>query len=344
MTNVIGWDIGGANLKAARVERGQITAALTIPCNPHYGLSHLESAIAEAARRLGSAERHGLTMTAELSDAFESRARGVGVIAAVFKRLIQPLDLGFYAGEEGFVSYEDVGARAPAVASANWRASADFLASRCANAVLVDMGSTTTDLVPIENGKVTAKGGGDAERLANGELVYTGLLRGDPLACVALAPINGRWTSLLRESFADMADVHRILGNLPSKGDAGPTADGRARTIEASMTRLARLAGRDLPDAAPARWRDFADFLARQQRRLIEDQLFLLRSRGAVAEDAAIVGAGVGRALLRELARAEGRAWRDFSEFLTAAPNAREAAADCAPAAAIALLLAARGA
>jgi probable H4MPT-linked C1 transfer pathway protein len=342
MRSSIGWDIGGANLKAARAEDGRIVAALQLPCNPHYGIGRLEQAIETAKDRLGPADRHAVTMTAELSDAFETREAGVAAVAAIFLRLARAPDALFYAGEAGLVPYAAVREEAQAIASANWRASAELVARRLDAALLVDMGSTTTDLTPIMGGRVSALGGGDAERLAHGELVYTGLLRGDPLAGVETAPLGGRWTPLLRETFATMADVHRVLGDLPEEADDAPTADGRGRTIEASIARLARLAGRDAAEAPMARWRAFAAFLARAQRRRIEDQISLLRSRGAIGEDAEIVGAGLGRALVARLARDEGRAYRDIAELLDAAPEAARAAADCAPASALALLAADR--
>jgi probable H4MPT-linked C1 transfer pathway protein len=342
MPSAIGWDIGGAHLKAARAEGGRIVATLQLPCNPHYGLARLEQAIAAAAARLGPAERHGVTMTAELSDAFETRAAGVAAIAAIFAREAKARGALFYAGESGFAPLSAVREAAPAIASANWRATAELVARRLPDALLIDMGSTTTDLVPVSNGRVAALGGGDAARLADGELVYTGLSRGDPLAGVAMAPLAGRWTPLLRENFATMADVHRVLGILPENGDDEPSADGRPKTVEAAMARLARLAGRDAAEASPAQWRAFAAFLARAQMRQIEDQIALLRSRDAILEAAPIVGAGVGRALIARLAEAEGRPYRDIAELIDAAPAVAPAAADCAPAAAVALLVPAR--
>lgn len=339
MTSVIGWDIGGAHLKAARAERGKLVAATQILCTPHHGLAHLERAIREAADQLGAADRHGVTMTAELSDAFENRARGVVSIAAMFAREIGPGDIAFYAGARGFVSRAEVAEAASAIASANWRASAELVARHCADALFIDMGSTTTDIVPIRGGAIVALSDNDAGRLANGELVYAGLVRGRPQTGLALVPFDGCWTPLVDESFAAMADVHRILGDLPEGADLMPTADGRAKTAEASRARLARLVGRDAADASDDAWRDLAAFLARAQMRLVEDGVALLRSRGALTPDAPIVGAGVGRGVIAQLAREEGRAYHDFDEFLDALPQAKRAASDCAPAAAIALIL-----
>lgn len=342
MTAVIGWDIGGAHVKAARAEDGQLTAVVQIACAPHEGLTSLEQAIREARARLGTAERHRVTMTAELSDAFENRLHGVVTVATIAAREIGADDILFYAGVRGFVARAEAVDAVMAIASANWRVSAELAAQRCAEALFVDMGSTTTDLIPIRQGCVAAVGENDAERLACGELAYAGFSRGAPQAYASRAPIDGQWTPLVNEAFASMADVRRTLGDLPEGvcgADLSPTADGRPKTLAASRARLARLTGRDASDLSDAQWRAFADFLSRAQLRVIEDQIALLVSRGAFAPEASFIGAGVGRRLIARLAQAQGRAFIDFAELISAAPSLAKKAADCAPAAALALLL-----
>ena len=79
-----------------------------------------------------------------------------------------------------------------------------------------------------------------------GELVYTGLVRSFVMAIAERAPFAGRWSPLINENFATMADVHRILGTLPEGADQMATADGRAKTVAASRARLARMVGRDV--------------------------------------------------------------------------------------------------
>lgn len=339
MSSVIGWDIGGAHVKAARAENGRLLAVTQRACAPHAGLATLERAIRETLAALGPAARHRITMTAELSDAFEDRARGVISVAAIAAREIGAADVVFYAGADGFVERAALQRLAAAVASANWRASAELVAPRCGDALFIDIGSTTTDLVPIRAGRVCAQGATDAERLACGELAYAGFSRGAPQAYVARAPIDGRWTPLVNEAFASMADVRRALGDLPEGecgADLSPTADGRPKTVAASRARLARLLGRDYLDDAQAH--ALADHLARAQMRAIEDQIALLVSRAAVAPAAPYVGAGVGRVVAARLARAQARDYIDFADFIPAPDALRAAAADCAPAAALALL------
>ncbi|QGM46879.1 hydantoinase/oxoprolinase family protein [Methylocystis heyeri] len=338
MSSVVGWDIGGANLKAARAEDGVIVAVTQRPCAPHLGLAHLEEAIRAAAQTIGAAPRHAVTMTAELSDAFENRARGVASIAAIFSHELSGAEIRFYAGAKGFVAKAQLAEAAAAVASANWRASAELVARHCEKALFIDMGSTTTDIIPIRDQAISALGDSDATRLQHGELAYAGLLRGAPATGVAQAPFAGRWTALVDESFATIADVHRILGNIPPGLDTVATVDGRPKSVEASRARLARLVGLDLADASPAQWDALARFFATVQMRRIEDQIVLLASRATFVEGAPVVGAGIGRRLVAGWAERTGRAYRSFDEFVPATPEAKAAAGDCAPACAVALL------
>ena len=102
--------------------------------------------------------------------------------------------------------------------------------------------------------------------------------------------------------------------------------------------RLARMLGADLADGSPADWRRLAGWLAGMLLRRVEDALALQLSRGLVAEEAPLVGAGCGRFLLGRLTA--GRPYRDFGDLIDCAAAAREWASTCAPAVAVAVLLA----
>src|SRR5262249_42745745 len=147
-----------------------------------------------------------------------------------------------------FVGAPEARAHAAEIASANWHVCARLVAQRCGNALFVDMGSTTTDVIPVAGRKLIGRGYTDAQRLAAGELVYTGPVRGFRMATASRAPLAGAWTTLVNENFATMADVHRILGSLPDGADQMMTTDGRDKTIAASRARLARMVGADAAD------------------------------------------------------------------------------------------------
>lgn len=342
MQHIIGWDVGGAHLKAARAENGIITRAAQIACPLWLGTNELDRAFAEAAAVMGEAPLHAITMTGELCDAFATRAEGVADLAARMARLLSPARVLFYAGRSGFARESEAAGLAMEIGSANWHASAALAGTRAGESLFIDLGSTTADLIPIAGGQPKNIGFTDAERLIQGELVYTGLARSFLMAGPRLVPFAGRWTPLMNEWFASMADVHRILGQLPDGADLMETADGRDKTKAASCARLARMIGRDAREADEAAWERLASVFAEAQLREIMDAAALVFSRGLLDSSAPVIGAGIGRCVIRDLAARLNRPFLDFGDLIDAAPDTRSKACDCAPASSVALLAAAQ--
>jgi len=336
--NVIGWDVGGVHLKAARAENGQIVKVVQLASPLRGGTERLTQAFGEAKTLVGGADHHVVTMTGELADTFVSRAEGVARLAALAADELSDAPVLFYAGPAGLVPPPDAHKHAIEIASANWHVCARLVAQKCNDGLFVDMGSTTTDVIPLIHGQVVARGYTDAQRLAAGELVYTGLVRGFVMATADRAPVAGAWTTLVNENFATMADVHRILGSLPDGVDLMPTADGRNKTAAGSRARLARMVGADSADLDDAAMRALARWFAEAQLRAIVDAAMLVLSTASLPADAPIVGAGIGTAAVAEVARRLHRPYVAFDGLIDAAPEAAAAAAHCAPAAALALL------
>ncbi|MEO8716370.1 MAG: hydantoinase/oxoprolinase family protein [Acetobacteraceae bacterium] len=335
MRSVIGWDIGGAHVKAARVEGGRVVRVVQRPCPLWPGVERLSQVVGEIRDEMASADSHAATMTGELADIFPSRETGVIAITAVLSRTLAPLLL--YGGPHGFLKPEAAAAQIASIASANWHASAALIARHVHDALFVDIGSTTTDIIPIIAATPAARGYTDAQRLACGELIYTGLTRSFLMALASRAPIDGAWTSLACEHFATTADIHRILGTLAEEADQMPTADGRAKTLAASRARLARMVGRDATDATEREWHGLAGWFAEAQLRQIHDGALLVLSRAALSKTAPVIGAGVGRHLAAQLAGRLGRAYVAFANLLDQGSSC-EWLDDCAPAVAVALL------
>jgi (4-(4-[2-(gamma-L-glutamylamino)ethyl]phenoxymethyl)furan-2-yl)methanamine synthase len=333
LPSTIGWDIGGAHLKAARVENGRVVAAVQAATPLWQGLDSLHAAFDDLARQLGQADTHGVTMTGELCDAFASRREGVLALAAIAADHLGALRV--YAGRAGFIPVSAVAGHIADIASANWRASAEAAALHAPDALFIDIGSTTTDIIPIVAGVVAAIGADDTGRLAAGELVYTGLTRSFVMAMASRAPFAGQWTPLMNEYFAAAADVRRVLGDLAEDADLMASADGREKTAAASRARLARMIGREAEDASDAAWQALAAWFAEAQIRDISDAAHLRLSRGDVSRAAPVIAAGIGEAVAREVARRLGRAAVSFADLIGAGPEASH----CAPAAAIAILL-----
>jgi len=338
MQSIIGWDIGGAHLKAARVEAGQIVNVVQIASPLWQGIEELNCAFAEAKRLLGPADLNAATMTAELADAFSSRSEGVARVAQIAVAELKPQRLVFYAGPAGMVAPEAIAAYSQIVASANWHASATLAARHFADCLFADMGSTTCDIIPIRGGKLAAQGYGDAERMAHGELVYAGVVRSFLMAGLSLVPFRGRWVPLMNEWFANMSDVYRILGELPEGADIMQTADQRDKSVAASEARLARQIGLDAQETEPWELARLARHFAEAQLRMVTDGAHLVLSKGKFAADAPLIGAGVGRFVLKRLAQRLDLPYVDFSDLVEAVPEIRHKAADCAPACAVALL------
>ncbi len=332
---LIGLDIGGAHLKAALFdEAGTLRDLDQRPCPLWQGLDRLEEALAPLLARWGHPRRAVATMTGELADLFDDRADGVRRIAGAVRAALPSTRLEVFAGPRGLVPADAAADLADAVASANWYATA-LVAAMPGDGLLIDIGSTTTDIVPLAGGGPRHRGYTDAERLESGELVYTGLVRTPVMAVARTVPVAGRWRTLMAELFATMADVHRLTGTLPEGADQHPTADGRDPGIPSSARRLLRMVGEDLtPDTLPMAQR-LAHHLAERQLRHIEDALDQVLSNAPVADDAPLVGAGVGRVLVRRLAGRRGLPYRDFEAHLPLAPELRERVGWFAPAASV---------
>jgi probable H4MPT-linked C1 transfer pathway protein len=338
MSAVIGWDIGGAHLKAVRAENGRIVAATQIPSPLRLGIASVSRAFTQAKAALGPADRHAVTMTGELADTFRSRRDGVDALVTSAMTELDGAPVTLYAGRVGFIRPEQAARHAEDIASANWHASAAYVAQHHGTALFADMGSTTTDLVPTLNGLVVACGYSDAERLGAGELAYTGLVRSSLMSVARHAPVCGQLTPLINEHFATMADVHRILHKLPEGADQMTTADGRDKSVAASRARLARMVGRDAEDD-DAGWLDeLARWFAEQQIRIVMDAAMLVLSRHSLPHETPVVGAGIGTAVLEEVTRRLGRPYVSFEALLDVSADARQWASHCAPAAALALL------
>lgn len=341
---LIGWDIGGAHLKVAAVDaHARLTRVRVIPCMLWLGLEQLDRAVASALAGMPAGRLHALTMTGELADLFRDRAQGVRSILARFTRQVPAQCVRVYAGAAGFLTPQRAAHDSAAVASANWAASAELVASRYRDALFVDIGSTTTDIVPIRAGRLAARAVTDAQRLACEELVYSGVVRTPVMALAQRIAFGGRRIPVMAEHFATAADIYRLTGELPRGADRLPSADQQGKSVRASARRLARMIGRDFEAGALAQWRRCAGDLAQVQLAQLRAACERAGAKVARTADAPMVGAGTGRFLVRKLARQLGMRYRDFATLIDAAPGVRAAASDCAPAAAVALLVLQRG-
>lgn len=304
--SVIGWDVGGAHLKAAWLDGGRVRDSAQWPCPLWHGLGELERALEAAGRRFPGLQRHAhaVTMTGEMVDCFASRAEGVARIAGLLAMALP--GLRFYAGDAGWCKADEAPARWREIASANWRATASHVAQALAGreGLLVDIGSTTADLVAFRAGRVASASRGDADRLASGELVYQGVVRTPLCALGPTVPWRGKQVNVMNEFFATTADVYRLTGELDDAHDQHPAADGGAKHAAGTQARLARMIGLDAGDADAAEWRAFAQAWRARQVALLRDEAARVARAQRLGDGAVVVGAGCGAFLVPEIAPA----------------------------------------
>jgi probable H4MPT-linked C1 transfer pathway protein len=332
MTTIAGYDIGGAHLKVARLEDGCIAAVRQIACPLWQGLDRLDAALAEAAPVAGAARVHALTMTAELTEIFESRE--AGVVAVLDRFAAQTTgEIRVFMGLWGFSDLASARGDPLSVASTNFLATARLIARLQPQSLLIDMGSTTTDIIACDR----PQGLTDAERLHTGELVYTGLTRTPVPSVASRAPLAGQWQGLAADAFATMADVRRILNILADDVDVHQTADGRGKSVAESLARFARGFGRDADIRHLATWQASAAYVRERQLRAIDDGARQVLSRPGLDVRSAVT-AGIGAEEAQMIAERLQLPAVDFGALIGAPAEHRLWATRCAPAVSVALL------
>jgi probable H4MPT-linked C1 transfer pathway protein len=243
---VLGWDIGGVNTKVARLSPtadGPVlrSASLAYPIkdDPPGLADTLKRAASSVGWEMG--DRHAVTMTAELSQAFHTKREGVEFILDALEATFPGCELHVYTVEGSFVSTTEARKAPLLVSAANWAATASLVARSIPTCVLMDIGSTSTDLIPVVSGEVVAEGRTDPERLLTGELVYTGALRTPAEAIASHVPLWSGDAGVAADGFALIGDAHLWLGRLEPEDYTCRAPDGQVPSRDSAAERLARV-------------------------------------------------------------------------------------------------------
>lgn len=329
-----GWDIGGAHLKVSRCDQhGKLVNTLELPCPLWQGIDGLAETLQQALTLLDNhQDLHFLTLTGESADCFNDRQQGVVNILNQVSEYLPAENCRIFSQSQQWLSLANAQRNWQQVASMNWLATAYWLATHQSDALLIDIGSTTSDLICIRGGRPQLQAFDDEGRLRTGELRYTGVIRTPLMALAQQITFAGQQQAVANELFATTADIWRLLGQLPVD-IADHSADGESWQLSRCRQRLARMVGSDANKHPDDLWQQLAAWYAEQQvEQLIDSGERVIKMHELPCE-APIIGAGIGRFLARQLAERFNRSYLDID-----AVGLGNKAAVAAPASALALL------
>jgi probable H4MPT-linked C1 transfer pathway protein len=331
--SIVGWDIGGVNTKVAYLD-GRALVVRSRPYELQRAPDRLGSLLRELLVECGAPQnaRHAVTMTAELSQMFRTKREGVAFVLDAVEHAFPLAPVYVYTVDGAFISPQEARIDPLRVAAANWAATAAAVGRYFPDAILIDIGTTTTDIIPVEHGEPVPVARTDPGRLASGELVYTGVVRTPVEAIASHVTIDGQQTSVAAEGFALSGDVHVWRGALSPEDYSVTAPDGRPATREFAGERLARsvCADREMLNAGSIS--EIADAFANAQVDRIVEALRRVAARHP-AIDTAVV-AGLGAFVAMDAASALGLATQSLASAVG------HDAARSAPCAAVASLLA----
>ena len=280
--SILGLDIGGANIKAADDSGRAMSRAFPIWKTPERLSAELVSLLGDFPQT----EHIAVTMTAELADCFDTKSDGVHFILTSIESSCRAIDsikagvsVAVWTTSGCFLSIDDARLQPMLVAAANWNALATWCGRLVPDgaALLIDIGTTTTDIIPMVDGKIEAIGRTDPERLRTGELSYSGVRRTPVYGLANAVPVettcaaisaksfSPQYSPLAAELFATTLDIYLLLGDIAPNPADRDTANGMPATVNAAHQRLARMLCCDREDVSLENAVSIARFLAEVQ-------------------------------------------------------------------------------
>lgn len=333
MSTVLGLDIGGANLKAATPDGRAASVPFALWKHPEK----LPAALGDLVARFPDAGQFAVTMTGELCDCFETKREGVNAIVTAALNVSRSWPVRFWNTAGKFLNSEEARADWLGVAAANWHALATFVGgyNPRGTTLLLDIGSTTTDIIPILDGQPWTRGKTDPERLREGELLYTGVRR-TPLCALLPAGVHAA------ELFATTLDAYLLTGELAEDEADTDTADSRPATRHFAHGRMSRMLCGDPEMTARSETERLAGLVRERQIEVLSgpicngvarvSQLLFTESHGS--QRIAVVS-GSGEFLARQVLESLSRY---FNDIISLTDRLGGSVATCAPAYAVAKL------
>ncbi len=319
VVNCLGLDIGGANLKAADCSG----LARSVPFPLWQAPEQLPFELQRLLVDFPEVDTFAVTMTGELADCFATKAEGVERILAGVETVAGSRPIRVWSTDGCFVSDKEACRNPLLVAAANWHAVATWWGQtrQIAAGVLIDIGSTTTDVIPVRGEKPATQGLTDVTRLQAGELLYTGAVRTPLCAIVREVPFRGAMTPVAAEWFSTSLDLGLLLGEIDEDPHCRETANQRPATREAAWDRVARQICCDRSECPFEEAVAIARSVRDQQLRQIRESLekVLARHGKGVLQEILISGSGrfLARQVLSMLPELQSAAVVDLGELLS---------------------------
>ena len=305
MVKILGLDIGGANTKATFLyaKEKKIVELRTSIEYLHIwknkkNLPLLLEKLKKKFTNLSKLDGVAVTITAEVSDAYFTKKEGIIEILDCLIQVFKNTPIFVLDINARLLTIEDARKNPLEVASANWVATGWMVSQIIRNCIIIDVGSTTTSIIPIFRGKIFAKGKNDLEKLQVGELIYSGSLRTNVAAIVNQIPVFGKMTRVSSELFAQSADIHLLLGNIGQAEYSVETCDGRGYSEKECMARLARVVCADIDLINEEEILKIAKFIYLKQIDQISNGLQQVKNRFKNRFEKKVVVTGLGRNFL----------------------------------------------
>ncbi len=341
MPLAVGMDIGGVNIKATLVETAgdQLIRHRVFyhPLEIWRDPQSIRGIFQQIAREWGEGLPLAVTMTAELSDAFRTKREGVHFILDCVQQAFPASPVRILDVNGHLIGLREARVSPLRVAAANWVATAALAGRFYPYSLLVDVGSTTTDIIPIIDRHPASLGKTDLDRLQAGELVYTGVLRSNINTIACRIPVKGQLASTAAECFAISADVHLLLDHISPDEYTCPAPDGRSKTKEGAAVRLARVVCADPEILSLDHVTQIARYIYEKQLQRISEGILQVLSRTACDPKPVLVAAGLGAFMAAACGQRLGLEVRQLARHCS------QEAAVAAPSFALAYLLASEG-
>jgi len=331
----VGLDIGGAHVKAVGIDQyKKINFIFYEKCPLWKDFVLLEKTLYKLLKYLDSRKAtFGITITAELSDCFVNRTNGAKLIYKLCKKL--GIKFYFFSSKnknfEKKINFSDI-------CSMNWLATGEYIKDKINEAVVIDFGSTTTDIIIIKNQRIVNRHFSDFDRINNCELIYTGCTRTPLFAIAKKIVVNSNEYNLIPELFSTTADLYRVNKLLNKNLDLFDSADNRSKSKLNSLKRISRNFGVDFEKKNPL-INKFIDTLSEIQKNHIFHCTNKLIKQHNIKSNTPIVPCGIGQKIIENHAIKLGYKIKKFSDYLTGGEKKKYYASMHAPATSCALLI-----